>query len=145
MKIEEIEDMWEVDKEYDTANLTGVITDIPLLHDKYYRLYIREGIMVYKMELELEKLEFLKLEYYRGDMEPSDLKKYGWEPQPLTILRADLPRYVSADDDVQKLKLKLALRREVVKYLNDIIKNIVNRGFHAKTILEFEKFKAGAY
>lgn len=145
LKYEKIEQMWAEDKELDTADLTGELVNIPILYDKYYVLCIKETLILKKLKNDLISLEKDKKSYFLGEMDEYDLIEKGWPPQPLKILRQDILEHIKADPDVQTLVLKVALQEEAVKYLENITKRIIDRGYHIKTILEFEKFKTGAY
>jgi hypothetical protein len=72
------------------------------------------------------------------------LSEYGWEPQPLKILKSDVPSYVDSDKDVINLSLKIGTQQEKVDYLESIIRMITNRGFQLKTIVDWERFRTGA-
>ncbi len=44
-----------------------------------------EGYLHRKMKAEYKKLFKLKTEYYRGELDDTELKQFGWNPQPLKI------------------------------------------------------------
>jgi len=85
----------------------------------------------------------LKMEYYKGDLDVSELKQYGWEPQPLKILRQDIPTYIEADNDLIEAGLRIGEQEQKVEYLEAIIKMIGNRGFQIKSIIDWERFRVG--
>lgn len=144
MNIEHLYNEWAKDGEIDQTNISKSTTDIPKLHNKYFRWYVEEGLKLKKLKAEYKVLYKLKGEWYRGELDDEELKEHGWKPQPLKILRADVPSYLEADPDVIKLSLKIGFQEEIVAYLESIIKHISNRNFLLKTIVDFERFKAGA-
>lgn len=144
MKIEEIYEMWSKDAEIDTVNVSSESANIPKLHNKYFRIYMDEGLRLKKYRADYKKLKLVKEQYYKGELDIEELKQYGWEPQPLKILRQDIPTYVEADDDIINLSLKIGMQEEKVNYLESIIKMINNRGFQLKTITDWERFRTGA-
>jgi hypothetical protein len=144
MKIEEIYEMWSKDAEIDMVNVSNESANIPKLHNKYFKIYMDEGLKLKKYRADYKKLKLLKEQYYKGELDIEELKEYGWEPQPLKILRQDIPSYVEADDDIINLSLKIGMQEEKVNYLESIIKMINNRGFQLKTIVDFERFKIGS-
>jgi len=144
MNIEEIYEMWANDSEIDQTNISSESANIPKLHNKYFRVYVDEGLRLKKLKADYKKLVKLKGEYYRGELDIEELKEYGWEPQPLKILKSDVPSYIEADDDVIKLSLRIGMQEEKVSYLESIIKMINNRGFQLKTIVDWERFRTGA-
>lgn len=144
MDIETLYNEWAKDGEIDQVNISKSTTDIPKLHNKYFRWYVEEGLKLKKLKAEYKILYKLKNEYYRGELDDEELKQHGWKPQPLKILRTDVQQYLEADPDVVKLSLKIGFQEEIVAYLESIIKHISNRNFLLKTIVDWEKFRTGA-
>jgi hypothetical protein len=144
MDIETLFNEWAVDGEIDQSNISKSTTDIPKLHNKYFRWYVEQGLKLKKLKAEYKILYKLKGAWYRGELDDEELKEHGWKPQPLKILRADVPSYLEADPDIIKLSLKIGLQEEIVSYLESIIKHISNRNFLLKTIVDWEKFRTGA-
>lgn len=144
MDIETLYKEWAKDGEIDQANISKSTSDIPKLHNKYFRWYVEEGLKLKKLKAEYKVLYKLKGEWYRGELDDEELREHGWKPQPLKILRADVPSYLEADADIIKLSLKIGLQEEIVAYLESIIKHISNRNFLLKTIVDWEKFRTGA-
>jgi hypothetical protein len=145
MTIEEIYELWAKDSEIDQTNISGESANIPKLHNKYFKMYVDEGLRLKKQKADYKMLVKLKGEYYRGELDITELQQYGWEPQPLKILKTDIPTYIDADKDVINLSLKIGMQQEKVSYLESIIKMISNRGFQLKTIVDWERFRTGAY
>lgn len=144
MKIEEIYEMWAKDSEIDQTNVSGESANIPKLHNKYFRVYMEEGMKLRQFRAKYKQLKLLKEQYYKGELDITELQEYGWEPQPLKILRQDIPNYIDADKDIIDLSLKIGMQEEKVNYLEAIIKMISNRGFQLKTIVDWERFRTGA-
>ena len=84
-----------------------------------------------------------KREYFLGLMDPEELHKLGWEPQPLQILKADVGEYIAADPDMINADQKKAYQQEKVQFLENIIKSLVNRGYNIRAAIDWEKFKVG--
>lgn len=144
MKIESIIEEWSKDLKIDTSNISNESSNIPKLHNKYYMYYMSEGMQLKKLKAEQKKLLKLKQEYYKGELSYEDLREFGWEPQPLKILKQDIPTYIDADNDIIDMSLKVASQEYKVDYLEEIIKQITNRGFQLNTIVQWEKFRTGA-
>lgn len=144
MKIEEIYEMWSKDCEIDQTNISNESANIPKLHNKYFRIYMEEGMKKRQLEAKYKQLKLLKEQYYKGELDISELNEYGWEPQPLKILRQDIPAHVEADKDIIDMSLKIGMQQEKVNYLEAIIKMINNRGFQIKSIVDWERFRTGA-
>lgn len=144
MNIEEIYNEWAKDGEIDQVNISRTASDIPKMHNKYYRLYVEEGLRLKKHRADYKILLKLKNDYYRGDMDSDELKEHGWKPQPLRILKADIPTYIEADKDIVEASLKIGVQEAKVEYLESIIKQINNRNFILSNIINWEKFRTGA-
>lgn len=144
MKIEEIYESWAKDCEIDMLNISNESANIPKLHNKYFRIYMEEGLKLKKLRTDFKQLRLLKEQYYRGELDIDELKQYGWTPQPLKILRQDIPAHVDADNDIVKSTLRIGLQESVVEYLESIVRQIGNRGYQLKTIVDWERFRTGA-
>jgi len=144
MKIETIVAEWSQDLQINQGDISSESSNIPKLHNKYYLYYINEGMQLKKLKTEYKKFLKLKTEYYRGELGPEELREYGWSPQPLKILRQDIPTYIEADEEVIDMSLKVAAQEYKVNYLEEIIRQINSRGYQLKTILDFERFRTGA-
>ena len=144
MKIEEIYELWAKDSEIDQTNVSSESANIPKLHNKYFRIYMEEGMKLKQFRAKYKQLKLLKEQYYKGELDITELQEHGWEPQPLKILRQDIGTYIEADKDIIDLSLKIGMQEEKVNYLEAIIKMISNRGFQLKTIVDWERFRTGA-
>lgn len=136
--------MWGEDLKIDETAIASEAARIPVLHNKYYMIYVQEVLRLKMLRTQLTTLTKDKTEYYNGSLDPAELKKRGWAPNSLRILKADIPKYVESDNDVIDMSLKISLAETLVKYLEDIIKQISNRNFILKNILEWNKFQSGS-
>jgi len=143
MKIDDLYDMWDKDGTIDMINISSESANIPKLHNKYFQMYVKEGLRLKKMKTEYKELYKLKSDYYRGDLDIEELKQYGWSPQPIKILRQDIPQYMDADSDIIQKSLKIGLQEAVVSYLESILKQINNRGYQLRALIDWERFKSG--
>ena len=144
MKLEEIQELWNRDREIDIAELAIESVRIPQLHDKYLKIYIDERIKLKSLEFELSKMVRLKNDYYSGKTAQEDLEKLGWEPFLGKILKGEMHSYLEADEDVFRIKTKIVMMEEKINYLDSIVKMINNRGFQIKSAIDWIKFKSGS-
>jgi hypothetical protein len=142
---DDINEMWSRDCKIDEANIVGEAKRIPELHSKYYNFFFKEALRVRKLKADMKELEKAKYEYYSGSMCEEDLRERGWKPNPLKILRNDIDRYMQSDKDIVQLSLKIALHEERANYLENIIRQINNRNFVIKSMIDMIKFQAGEY
>jgi len=139
----DINEMWSKDCKIDETNITGESRRIPELHSKYYNLFFEEALRVKKLKADLKELEKAKIEYYNGTMDELELKDRGWKPNPLKILRQDLDKYIQSDKDIIQLSLRIAYHEERANYLESIVRQINNRNFILKNMVDFMKFQSG--
>ena len=87
----------------------------------------------------LEKYEF----YTQGPNEETEEK--GWKlPAKVLILKADIPMYLDADQELIRQSLKIGLQQEKLELLESIIKSLGNRGYNIKAAIDWQKFTMGA-
>ena len=143
MKLEDIQELWHRDREIDYTELGTESIRIPLIHDKYLKIFTDERIRLKGVEFELSKMVRTKTEYYSGKMSQEELERHGWEQYLGRLLKNEIANYIESDDDVIKLKKQLVVLQEKVNYLDSVIRMINNRGFQIKNALDWLKFSHG--
>lgn len=143
MKLEEIFSQWKEDSEIDKTELGDEALKIAKLHHKYYQILVSEKLLLRSHESEMKKLKLDKYEFFsQGPNEETQLK--GWKlPAKGLILKADIPLYMEADEDIIKLSLKIGVQQEKIELLESIIRTLMNRGYNIKAAIEFFKFVNG--
>ena len=143
MTLEELEKEWASDCTLNEADIIGETKKIPLMHSKYYKLYIRSAMKVKKLKFDLLELQKLKHEYYSGSLAKEDLDKHGWKQNQLRIMKSDIPKHIESDKDIIELSMKIGFQSEMLKFLEEIIKQINGRNFLVKNIIDYLKFTNG--
>ena len=143
MKLDDIFDLWKEDSYFERDELTEETLRIPQLHSKYLRTLSQERIRLKMFESDYKKLYRIMHEYYRGDLDGDTLKQMGWSQNPLKILRQDLDMYIQQDEDIIDMSNKVTLQKEKISLVESIMQQISNRGYQIKSIIDWEKFKAG--
>ena len=143
MKLEEIQELWNRDREIDYTELGTESIRIPLIHDKYLKIFTQEKIRLKSVEFEMLKLVRAKTEYYSGKMSKEELDERGWEPYLERLLKNEVNSYVESDDDIIRMKQQVVLIEEKIHYLDAVIRMINNRGFQIKNALDGLKFSHG--
>lgn len=143
MKLDDIQKEWDVDSVIDRTELGFEALKISELHNKYFKIYTNERLILKKYEADLKVLKLDKYEFYIHG--PSDeSRKKGWkQPACGRILKPDVNSYLEADPDIISLSLKIGIQNEKIDLLDSIIRSLNARGFNIKTALEYEKFKLG--
>ncbi len=127
-------------KEY-SADLAQVELDIPFCHNKYLNHYTDISQIKTSLEFEIRRLVRDKREYYGGE---ADAKVYAEKPFGGRISTQDKMKvYVESDDDVINLEAKIKYLDQMLYWLDQVMKQISNRGFQVKSAIEWEKFING--
>lgn len=140
MNLDEIQLLWETDSTIDPDNLHEESIKIPSLHAKYYKIY--NNIILLK-KIEENKYKILKKEkwmYYSGKSDPEIYKE---NPFDHKVLKADIDKYMDADNDLIKSLSKIDYYETMLNYLESILKTILNRTYQIKNSIEFMRFTAG--
>ena len=141
--LENIQNEWEKNSKIDYSNLGTESIRIPVIHDKYLKIFIDERIRLKGMEFELSKLVRSKTNYYKGEMTEDELEERGLEQFQGRLLKNEISNYIETDDDYIKIKQNIVVQQEKINYLDSIIKQLNNRGFQIKNALDWLKFSRG--
>ena len=148
-KFEQLKADWAEDSHVDfqfknksyTADLAQLALDIPYQHNKYLNHYTDISQIKTSLEFEIRKLIREKREYYGGE---ADAKVYAEKPFGSRISTQDKMKvYVESDDDVINLEAKIKYLDQMLYWLDQVMKQISNRGFQVKSAIEWEKFING--
>ena len=90
MKLESIQELWNRDREIDYTELGTESIRIPLIHDKYLRIYTDERIKLKGIEFELSKMVRAKTDWYAGRMSQEDLDNRAWIPFLDKIIKSEI-------------------------------------------------------
>lgn len=143
MNVSDIMSLWEKDSKIDQTELANESLKVPQLHHKYYKIYVEEAIRLKDLEMKYKSLYKLKYEYYMGTIDKQTLDQYGWEPNPLRILKQDLSIYIDSDVDLQQKTATIEMQKQKLSMIESIIKTINNRGYLIKNAIDWERFKVG--
>ena len=143
MNLDDYYNAWAEDSKIDRTELGEESIRIPQLHHKYYRFYSAERMKLVKLQEEYKVLKKDTHDYLSGIMAEEDLNERGWEPNPIRILKTDIPMYIESDKDIVNHNLKIAYAKEKVEFLESIVKSLNVRGYQIKTAVDWEKFKVG--
>lgn len=140
MNLDEIEKLWNEDSYIDPDNLHLESTKIPSLHSKYFKIYNNLSLLRKKEENNFLEIRQQKWLYYSGKADPEVYKD---NPFDHRVMKGDLERYLSADEDLIRSNTKIEYYDIMLKFLESILKTIENRSFQIKNSIDFMKFTAG--
>ena len=141
MNLEQIQEMWEKDSKIDPDNLHDESLKIPQLHSKYYTLYNTITLLREKAREQYSKVRLERYNYYTGK---ATAEVYAEEPFPYKVREKDaIQRHLEADDKMNKIDMKIKYYDIMLKFLEEIIRNISGRTYQIKNAIEWNKFQAG--
>lgn len=144
MNINELEDMWERDCIINPEKLDEESLTIPLLHNKYFKIFNLERKNYIESETKLKKFKKIREEYFKGNLSKEILEKLNWSPyQHKVTSRVAIDALVEGDDLYSNKLMKHNLLEQKVDYLAEILKMISHRSFHIKEAIEWKKFTVG--
>ena len=141
MNLEKIQEMWLKDSVIDPDNLHDESLKIPQLHCKYYTLYNTITLLREKARDSYNKTRLERYNYYTGKA-PAEV--YIEEPFPYKVREKDaIQRHIEADEKLNAIDLKVKYYDVMLKFLEEIIRNVSNRTFQIKNAIEWNKFQSG--
>ena len=127
-------------KQY-SADLGQIAFDIPFCHNKYLNHYTDISQIKTSLEFEVRKLVKEKREYYGGE---ADARVYAEKPFGNSIKTSEKMKvYLESDDEIINLEAKIKYLDQMLYWLDQVMKQISNRGFQVKSAIEWEKFING--
>ena len=143
MKIEDIMEMWTKDSSIDETELATESSNIPVLHNKYLKIFMAERIKLFSAKAELKKKRRVLLEYYLGELDQEELKELGREPFYKKLLKNEVDLYIDSDNSLTEQSLRVSVQEEKVNYLEAVLRQINNRGFQIKNAIDWNRFITG--
>jgi hypothetical protein len=137
-----IQEMWEKDSKIDIDNLHTESINIPVLHAKYYDIYNNLMLLRKKAEQQKKNIRHERYEFYSGKADPD---VYIENPFPKKIRDKDtMSKYLDADEKLSGVSLKIEYYDVMLKYLEEILKQITNRTYQIKNSIDYMRFTSGA-
>ena len=140
MNIDELYIEVERDIKIDDTELDLESIRTPQLHNKYLKIFTKHSLQYKKLQDDYKVLYRVKWEYYTGKASP---EVYAENPFELKVLKADIGIYMEADKDLQQLGQRMAYTKQIVEYLERILKEINNRNWNIRNTIEWKKFLHG--
>ena len=140
MNIDELHNVIEKDLKIDDTELDLESIRTPQLHNKYLKIYTTHSLQYKKLQDDYKVMYREKWEYYTGKAPPD---VYAVKPFDLKVLRSDIGIYLDADVELQQLSQKMAYKKQIVDYLERILREINNRNWTIRNTIEWKKFLHG--
>ena len=133
--------MWESDSKMNQDELDAESLKIPQLHAKYYDIYNVTLTLRKATEVTYSKVLLERRQYYTGK---GTAAVYAEEPFPYKVRdKDDLRLYLDADDKLKKLSMKREYYDMMLKYLEEILRQVTNRTYQIKNTIEWRRLTSG--
>ena len=143
MNFDELKQQVQEDLKIDSTELAIESTNTPQIHNKYLLFLKKHKEALAEDERTLRVMKKYKWLYYTGKLSKEELDQFKWEPFDLNILKTDVDKFIDADDDVIKLERQITEKKELVSYLDRVVKIVANRQWNIRSAIEWIKFSHG--
>ena len=140
MDLATINSMWEKDSVIDQVLLDEASIRIPQLHQKYLTLLTEYTLLLKKKRQDLKRLEHSKYLYFSGKALP---EAYEDKPFHYKVMKNEVPDWVRADEEIQKVELKIDYYEVVIKTLEEVLKQVHQMSYNIKNSIEWRRFVNG--
>jgi Recombination, repair and ssDNA binding protein UvsY len=130
------------DLSYDKSDLDGESSRTAQLHNKYLVFLLDETTQLETMRRAFATLWHTQSQYYLGKADDATYKE---KPFNLKVrpIKSEVEQWLNADDEIQAADAAIKAQEKVVKYLTDQLRQINNRGYEIKSMIEWVRFKHG--
>jgi hypothetical protein len=143
MNFDELKEQVQEDLKIDSTELAIESVNTPQIHNKYLILLKKHKEALAEDERTIRVMRKYKWLYYTGKLSKEELDRFKWEPFDLNILKTDVDRFIDADDDVIRLERQITEKKELVSYLDGVVKIVGNRQWNIRSAIEWIKFSHG--
>jgi hypothetical protein len=143
LNIDDILNEWAEDSKVDRTELGEASLQGQVLHAKYLRYLFAYRSSLIKLRAQQARLKLLRFEYWSGTLSKEELEEHGWPPQPLKVMKVDLPLYLEADEVLNDVNTKMAFQSEKVNVLESILKTLQNRQFSISNAIKWVQYQSG--
>jgi len=139
--LETLQGMWNEDSKIDPDNLHTESLNIPVLHSKYYDIYNTLMLLRKKAEQQRKNIRHERYEYFSGKSDP---EVYIDNPFPKKIRdKETMQKYLDADTKLSGVSLKIEYYEVMLRFIEEILKQITNRTYQIKNSIDFMRFSSG--
>ena len=139
--LETLQGMWHDDSKINPDNLHTESLNIPVLHSKYYDIYNTLMLLRKKAEQQRKNIRHERYEYFSGKSDP---EVYIDNPFPKKIRdKETMQKYLDADTKLSEVSLKIEYYEVMLRFIEEILKQITNRTYQIKNAIEFMRFSSG--
>lgn len=132
----------EKDLIFNEFDLDKAIFDVPRLKSKWLNKFTDETLNLKNLYGLKEQVRLERWKYYGGKQTDEYCSRHGILHEK--ILKTDIDKYMTADIKLTKVNDMVNLQKAITDYIEEVLKEIGNRGFHIKAMIEYRKFISGS-
>jgi len=138
---------WEKDSSIDETKLDKESILIPKLHSKYLRILFKAKNMLRSLEIDSERILFLRYQWYEGRLtkEKIDELKWGYDPFDGLLVRTKEQKlkYYDADEVLLSYKSEIDKWKTAIDTVEKILSQVTWRHQMIKMAIDFQKLQNG--
>ena len=144
LSIDDILSEWQADSAINETQISIELSRTPILHSKYLEVYLSAKRKLISATSSYNNLKFLRKKYFRGEMTREELLDRGWEQyQGLKMSQTEFNQMSDIDPVLNEEWVKVEYWKSLVEGITYIMKEIQNRGYTIKTMVEYNKLLMG--
>lgn len=142
MKIDDLQEMIDKDSNLDRTKLSEHSLGIPNLSNKYHRILYDMARVKKRIQNKIAILTRDLTDYYKGYASDEVYKNNPLNRKPSA---GEIDSYIKSNENFQKLNTLLDDTVNKMFIVESFIKQINQRSFLIKNVIEWEKFQNGGY
>lgn len=142
MKIDDLQAMIESDSNLEKTKLSEHSLEIPNLSNKYHRILYDMARLKKRIQNKIDVLKRELTDYYKGFASDEVYKDNPLNRKPSAT---EIDSYIKSNENFQKLNTLLDDTVNKIFIVESFIKQINQRSFLIKNVIEWEKFQNGGY
>lgn len=144
VKIDELMREWAKDAAIDDIDTQKTMAKIPVLHSKYLNIMTHHKLVAAKLKSNYDKTRYFQSEYLQGNYNnPDDLALYNISPCLNTVSKMNIDAVLAANSELNDILLKKIVNEEIVSYCQMVLKELSNRTWQCKSIIDYNRMLAG--
>jgi hypothetical protein len=130
------------DLRFDRSELDSESDRTAQIHNKYLVFLLDETTQLETMKRAFDSLWHQQTQYYLGKADDAVYKEkpFDFKVRPI---KSEVEQWLKADADIQAADAAIKAQEKIVKYLTDTIRQINNRGYDIRAMIDWIRFKNG--
>lgn len=141
---EQLMEEWSKDSAMDRTSLQHCMYQHPILHSKYLTHLQTYKVQLRKLTIRYQKMKVIRQRYYNGELTKEELDKYGYEQYLFRKpMKSEMESLLDGDPELQEIQEKALYVEGLVQACEYIMKDIGNRYYLFRSMVDYEKFLSG--